>query len=228
MAKQKNIAGRMKPILLIVLVFGPALLLVLISLNKCEHKFTELPKYAHIGSYEFKTIDNQIVSDVTQRDKITIFTTIQTSCPGSCAINLPKFNLLLYQDLRKNKKKLGHVQIVSILTDEEGMPTDNLEDIIFTLNDIVLEYDPDIWRIVTGDPKQVYNVESNNVNLFQQSNDSAFAEKPFLETLMLVDKDNDLRIIRRGNREGYIRDFKEHLALLQKQYDKNAYKERKK
>lgn len=226
MAKAKTKAGRLKPILMILLVFGPASLLVLISLNKCEHKFTELPNFGSIGTYEFTTHDGKSISQKTQESKITIFTTLQLTCPEQCAINLPKFNLLLYQDLRKNRKKLGHVEVVSIVTDSLGNSVNNLEELMFTLQDVVVGYDSDIWRVVTGDPKQVYDIESNGVNLYEQLNDTAFAKKPFTETLMLVDKENDLRIIRRGNREGYIRDFKQHLALLQKQYDKNAYKER--
>jgi len=226
LAKANTKAGRLKPILMILLVFGPASLLVLISLNKCEHKFTELPNFGSIGAYEFKTHEGKSISQVTQEDKITIFTTLQLTCPEQCAINLPKFNLLLYQDLRKNRKKLGHVEVVSIVTDTLGNPVNNLEELVFTLQDVVVGYDSEIWRVVTGDPKQVYDMESNGINLYEQINDTAFAQKPYTETLMLVDKENDLRIIRRGNREGYIRDFKQHLALLQKQYDKNAYKER--
>jgi hypothetical protein len=45
--------------------------------------------------------------------------------------------------------------------------------------------------------------------------------------LLIVDKENNLRLVRKGTIEGLIRDFKEHIALLQKQYDKDAYRERK-
>jgi hypothetical protein len=73
---------------------------------------------------------------------------------------------------------------------------------------------------VTGDPKQVYDIENNGVNLYSTSSDSAFAGKSYLETMLIVDKQNQLRLVRRGNQEGLIRDFKQHVALLQKQYDK--------
>lgn len=227
MAIKKNKAGRLKPLFLILLVFGPASLLVIISLNKCEHKFEELPSYGTIGSYNFYMNDGTLVSDKTQHEKITLFTTIQTTCPQMCAIDIPKINLLIYQHLYKNNKKLGHVKLVSIATDEEGNSIDDIEDVIFMLEDIIPDYDPNIWKVVKGDPQQVYDIESNQINLFHERSDSSFAQKPFLETLMIVDKKNDLRLIRRGNEEGYIRDFKQHLALLQKQYDKATYKEKK-
>ncbi len=212
---------------MIVLVFGPALLLVLISLNKCEHKFTELPVYGDIGEYEFTTSDGRIISNQTQKGKVTLFTTIQTTCPQNCAVDIPKINILLYQHYRKNRKKLGHIEFVSIVTDENGNPSNKTDEMVFMLNDIIQGFDETIWNIVAGDPKQIYDIESNNVNLFTQTNDSAFAQKPFLETMFIVDKENQLRLARRGNIEGMIRDFKEHVALLQKQYDKAAYQEKK-
>ncbi|MDX1652890.1 MAG: SCO family protein [Brumimicrobium sp.] len=224
MAEKRSKAGLLKPLLLVVLVFGPALFLILISLNKCEHKFQTLPEYGNIGEYRFVNSDGEEITHKTQEGKITLFTTIQTSCPEKCAINLAKFNLLLYQDYRKNQKNLGHVKFVSILTDENGNPVDNLDEILFTMKDIVEGFDPDIWNIVTGDPKQVYDIESNEINLYEQRSDSAFANKPFLETLLIVDKQNTLRLVRRGDQEGLIRDFKQHVALLQKQYDKEKAK----
>lgn len=228
MAKQNNKAGRIKPLLMVVLVFGPALFLIFISLNKCEHKFQTLPEYGDIGKYEFTNSEGDIISNYTQKDKITLFTTIQTSCPEKCAMDLAKFNLLLYQDYRKNQKKLGHVKFVSIVTDPEGNPVENLDEIVYTLNDIIQGFDPSIWNIVTGDPKQVYDIESNDINLYSATSDSAFAKKPYLETMLIVDKQNQLRLVRRGDQEGLIRDFKQHVALLQKQYDKAAAKEEEK
>lgn len=226
MADNNTKAGRFKPLLMLVLVFGPALFLILIGVNKCEHKFTTLPVYGEIGNYSFDDVNGGVVSNETQKGKITLFNTIQTSCPEKCAIDLPKFNLMIYQDYRKNQKNLGHVKIVSIITDDKGNPVkpEDLEAIKFTMNDIVEEYDPSIWKLVTGDPKQIYDIESNGVNLYTETTDTAFAGKSFLETMLIVDKQNQLRLIRRGTIEGMIRDFKQHVALLQKQYDKEAAK----
>ncbi|MGM0477921.1 MAG: SCO family protein [Bacteroidota bacterium] len=224
MAKRDKKAGRTKPLLLLVLVFGPALFLIFIGVNKCEHKFEELPVYGELGDYEFVDANGELVNRETQRGKVTLFTTLQTSCPENCAIDLAKLNLMVYQDYRKNQKNLGHVKFVSIVTDENGKPVEDLESIEYTMNDIIEGYDPEIWKLVTGDPKQIYDIENNDVNLYTLESDTAFAGRPFLETMMIVDKKNQLRLIRRGNAEGQIRDFKQHVALLQKQYDKAAAK----
>jgi len=223
-AKRDKKAGRTKPLLLLVLVFGPALFLIFIGVNKCEHKFEELPVYGELSDYEFTDARGDIINKNTQKGKVTLFTTLQTSCPDHCAIDLAKLNLMVYQDYRKNQKNLGHVKFISIVTDENGEPVKNLESLEYTMNDIIEGYDPAIWKLVTGDPKQIYDIENNDVNLYELESDTAFASRPFLETMMIVDKKNRLRLIRRGNTEGQIRDFKQHVALLQKQYDKAAAK----
>lgn len=227
MAENNTKAGRMKPLLLIVLVFGPALFLIFIALNKCEHKFTTLPVYGELDNFSFDDAAGGKVDNSTQEGKITLYNTIQTSCPENCAIDLPKFNLMIYQDYRKNQRNLGHVKIVSIVTDEKGNPVsqDKIEELRFTMKDIIESYDPDIWKLVTGDPKQIYDIESNGINLYTNTSDTAFAGKSYLETMLIVDKKNQLRLIRRGDEEGMIRDYKQHVALLQKQYDKEAAKQ---
>ena len=211
---------------LFVLVFGPACFLILISLNKCEHKFEQLPTYGKLPDFEFSTSSGKKINSGTQEGKITIYSTIQIGCPEDCAIDLLKFNLMLYQHYRKYQKKMGHIKFISIATDNEGNPVDNIEELEFMLSDIVEDYDSSIWTIVTGDPKQIYNIENNDINLLEIRDDSSYALKPYLEMLLIVDKLNNVRLARRGNKEGYIRDFKEHVALLQKQYDKEAYNER--
>lgn len=226
MAK-KTKAGLMKPLLMIVLVFGPALFLILISLNTCEHKFTKLPVYGELEDFEFTTVNGGKITPESQLDKITIYTTLQTSCPKECAIDMAKFNLLIYQHYRKYQRKMSHIKFVSIVTDENGNPVDNLEEMNYLLDDLVQGYDPEIWKLVTGDPKQIYDIENNSINIFEQESDEAFAKKPYLETMMIVDKENKLRLIRRGGEEGLIRDLKEHIALLQKQYDKEAFNAKK-
>lgn|SRR5690554_971677 len=205
---------------MVFVVFGPAAFLILITTSKCEHNFQELPIYSELGEYKFIGANGKVISNKTQEGKITLFTTVQTSCPQNCAIDLFKFNLQIYQDYRKNQKKLGHIDIISIVTDKEGNPVQDLDGMLFIMNDMIEGYDPSIWNIVTGDPKQVYDIENNGVNLFTTVSDSAYAGKSFLETMLIVDKQNQLRLVRRGNQEGLIRDFKQHVSLLDKQYDK--------
>src|SRR5690554_2535634 len=205
---------------MIFVVFGPATFLILITMGKCEHNFQELPIYSEMPQYEFIGADGKVINNKTQEGKITLFTTLQTSCPRNCAIDLFKFNLSIYQDYRKNQKNVGHIKIVSIVTDEEGNPVDNIDELLYTMNDMIEGYDSTIWNLVTGDPQQIYDIENNGINLYSTVSDSAYAGKSYLETMLIVDKENQLRLVRRGTQEGLIRDFKQHVALLQKQYDK--------
>ncbi|WP_159038530.1 SCO family protein [Brumimicrobium mesophilum] len=221
MDKKKKRGGFLKPLLMMLVVFGPASILVLITMGKCEHNFTTLPIYSEMPDYEFVGAGGEVINNKTQEGKVTLFTTIQTTCPQNCAIDIFKFNLQIYQDYRKNQKSLGHVKIVSVVTDQDGNPVDNIDELLFTMNDMIEGYDSTIWNLVTGDPKQIYDIENNGVNLYSLTSDSTFAGKSYLETMLIVDKQNQLRLVRRGNQEGLIRDYKQHVALLQKQYDKN-------
>lgn len=45
--------------------------------------------------------------------------------------------------------------------------------------------------------------------------------------MLLLDKKNHLRMVLSGKTEGMIRRMKEHIALLQKQYDKENLKKSK-
>ena len=50
--------------------------------------------------------------------------------------------------------------------------------------------------------------------------DQYFGGQAFQELMLLLDKKNHLRMVLSGKTEGMIRRMKEHIALLQKQYDK--------
>ncbi|MCO5267782.1 MAG: SCO family protein [Brumimicrobium sp.] len=225
MEKKENKGGKKKSILMILLAFGPAILLFLVSLGKCSNNYQQLPVFSEIPSYKFIGANGKEITEKTQAGYITIFTTIQVSCPTSCAIDLFKFNMGLYQEYRKDQKEFKDVKILSIVTDEQGNPVDNIDEIIYTLSDMVVGYDSTIWNLVTGDPAQVYNVENDKgVNLYMQENQEAFAQKPYLSVLLLADKKNQLRYVGLGNQEGYIRDFKQHIALLRQEYKKQNEK----
>lgn len=230
MEKKKKKGGFWKPLLVIFVVFGPAAFLIMISMGKCEHNFQELPVYAEMPAYEFVGADGKVINNKTQEGKITLFTTLQTSCPQHCAIDIFKFNLQIYQDYRKSQKRYGHVEIISIVTDKDGNSVENLDEILFTMNDMIEGYDSTIWNLATGDPRQIYDIENNGVNLYSTTAEDTYAGKSYLETMLIVDKQNQLRLVRRGNQEGLIRDFKQHVSLLDKQYarekrSENATKE---
>lgn len=232
MAQDKIKAGRGRSILMLLLVFGPASLLVFFALNKCENKFKMLDDFGTIGKYSFKTVDGKTITEQDMKDNVTVFTTIQGTCPQECAIAINHFNLLIYQKYRKTQRKNSHIKFISIVTDPEGNPVNNIDEVAFYLNDEIQGYDPSIWMLVSGDPKQVYNVENNGVNLFEQKDETAFGGRPYLQALLLVDKENHLRWVGKGaterskttemiiREESMIRDFEQQMALLEKQYDK--------
>lgn len=224
MAKNKK-RGVFRKLLVVLVAFGPGTVIFLMAIGKCENKYQSLPIYGQMPEYEFTGADGKIINNKTQEGKITLFTTIQTSCPQNCAIDLFKFNLLVFQDYKKNQNKLGYIKIVSIVTDENGDPVNNIDELLYTLNDMIDGYDSTIWNIVTGDPKQIYDIENNDINLYTTTTDSSFAGKSYLETMLLVDKHNQLRLVRRGNKEGYIRDFKQNVSLLKMETEKDIKNE---
>lgn len=216
----------MKKLLLVLILFFPGTVIVLMAMGKCENHFDQLPVYGEMPTYTFTGLDGDTINNESQTGKITLFTTLQTSCPKECAIDLFKFNLQVFQDFRKNQHILKDVQIVSIVTDKEGNPVDSIQELTYILDEMVNKYDPNIWKLVVGDPKQVYDIEHNGHNIYEVDIDSTFAGKYYLGTMLLVDKQNQLRLIGRGHQEGYIRDFKQHISLLNQEYHDLAKKEK--
>ena len=84
---------------------------------------------------------------------------------------------------------------------------------------------PKIWILASGDAKRLYDIERNGKSLLQTGS-KYYGGQAFQEIMLLVDKENHLRMVLKGNAEGMIRKMKEHIALLDKQYDKAAYKEK--
>ncbi|MGV3630157.1 MAG: SCO family protein [Bacteroidota bacterium] len=226
MAEQKASAGRFKGLLIAFLLFGPAFLLVFISTRGCEHKFKVLDDMGKMPAYTFEGVNGKTYTHKDFKNKIVLFTTIQLTCPDSCAVSFWHLDQLIYQHIRKNQKKLGHAQIVSFVTDGKGQPVKDLHDMDAVLKDQVEGYDPKVWILASGDAQQVYNIERNGENLLKEG-DEYFGGKAFQELLLLVDKKNHLRMVLKGNTEGMIRRMKEHMALLDKQYDKEKAKKSK-
>jgi hypothetical protein len=218
MANSSTKAGPLRTVFALLLLFGPALLLVLISTRGCEHKFKQLDDYGAIASYSFTDASGKKYTEKSFRGKIVIFTTLQPTCPDSCAVSTWQLDQQLYQHIRKNPKKLGHVKIVSFVTDGKGNPSSNLKDVAFTLEDQVQEYDPSIWILADGDAKKIYDMKHNGASLLQKG-PQYFGGEAYQELMLLVDKRNHLRMVLNGKTETMVRTMKQHLALLQKQYD---------
>jgi hypothetical protein len=222
MAK-KTAAGRMKVAIAFLLLFGPASLLVFISTRGCEHKFKELDNYGKAVNYTFTDARGKQFSSADFKDKIVLVTTMQQTCPDSCAIAFWQVNQAIYQHVRKNRKKLKEVKIISFVTDGEGNPVKELGTLQTMMNDRVVGYDPDIWYLASGNARELYDFSNNDETLLKQG-DEYFGGEAFQELILLLDKQNDLRMVLKGDSEGMIRRMKQHMALLQKQYDKEKAK----
>jgi cytochrome oxidase Cu insertion factor (SCO1/SenC/PrrC family) len=223
MTKINGTAGRLKGIIVLLLLFGPASFLIFISSRGCEHKFVELDDMGKVPNYNFVNGDGVKMNQSSFKDKVVLFTTLQVTCPNKCAVSFWHLDQLIYQHLRKNKKKLGHVKLVSFVTDGKGKPYSNLNEIEYMLKDQVEKYDSSVWILANGDAKSLYNISRNGENLLVKGN-KYFGGEAFQELMLLVDKRNHLRMVLKGNSEGMIRKMKEHIALLDKQYDKEALK----
>jgi len=224
MAKSSSKAG---PLLALFLLFGPAFLLILMSTRSCEHKFKQLEDYGAIPAYRFTDINGKVYTNASFKNQIVIFTTIQPSCPDSCGISTWHVDQQLFQQIRRNSKKLGHVKLVSFVTDGKGNPSDRLKDVEFMLKDRVENYDPSVWILANGDARALYNITNNGKSLLQKG-DKYFGGEAFQELMLLVDKKSHLRMVLSGESESMVRTMKQHVALLDKQYDKAKWKKEKK
>jgi hypothetical protein len=116
---------------------------------------------------------------------------------------------------------LKQVRLISYVTDGKGNCVKDLKFAQSMLKERVEGYDSTLWILAMGDVKSVYNFKNNGKSLLEKGPEY-FGGEYFQEIMLLLDKKNHLRMALRGNQEGMIRRMKEHLALLQKQYDKSA------
>ena len=218
----KRIAGRKKVGFAFLLVFGPAFFLIFMATRGCDHKFKELEDFGPAINYSFVDADGKKRSAVEFKNDIVLVTTLQETCPDSCAISLWHLNKSIYQHIYTNKrKKLKQVRIISFVTDGFGKPLKDLSNVEAMLKDRVQDYDSSLWVLASGEVKDLYDFESNG-NKLQRQGDEYFGKEAFQELLLLLDKQNHLRMVLSGATEGMIRRMKEHMALLQKQYDKKG------
>lgn len=223
----KSTAGRTRRLLIFLILFGPALILIFISTRGCNHKFKVLEDYGAVVPYTFVDGEGKKHSTADLKGNIVLINTLQPSCPDSCAISFWHLDQLIYQHVRKNKKKLGSVRMVSFVTDGEGKPLDDLSSVRDMIYDKVEGYDPEVWMLASGDPKAIYDMTNNGQTLLEEG-DEYFGGNAYQELQLLVDTKNHLRMVLPGDSEGMIRRMKEHVALLIKQYDKEKANAKKK
>lgn len=221
----KTTAGRMKGIYALLLLFGPAILLIFISTRGCEHKFKQLEDYGKGANYSFVDAYGRKYTQNDFKDNLVIITTLQETCPDSCGISVWSFDRLIYQDIAKKKKENGGVKIISFATDINGEPISDLKNLKSMLEDNVVEYDSSIWILASGDVKQIFDITHNDINLMEKG-DQYYGGQAFQELMLLFDKKNHLRMVLNGHTEGMVRKMKEHVALLKKEHDKSDAKKK--
>lgn len=217
----KKTAGRMRGKFIILLLFAPAILLFVTS-RGCKMKFKTLEDFGQVNNYAFEDIDGKQYTQDDFKDQVVLFTNIQENCIDTCSINLFTFEKVIYQDIR-SKKSLKHVKIISFVNDIDGNPVKDLQPTMDMMKDKVHNFDPKKWLLVKGDARVVYDIKSNGESLLQ-TGDQYYGGNAFQELMLLVDKDNHLRMVLRGNMEGMFRRMKECIALLQKEYSTNDTK----
>ncbi|MFK7786306.1 MAG: SCO family protein [Crocinitomicaceae bacterium] len=222
----KKPAGRTKSILALSILFGPALFLIIIGVvgaRSCEHKFKVPDDYGELIDYSFTDARGKTFTSKDFKNNVVLINVLQPKCPDSCGISFWHVNQHIYQTIRTSKKKLGSVRMISFVTDGKGNPVSDVTQVSDMLKDRVEGYDPDMWYVASGDSKPLYDMESNGETLLQTGDDK-FGGEGYQELMLLVDKENHLRMVLPGDSEGMVRRMKEHVALLQKMYDKEKKK----
>jgi cytochrome oxidase Cu insertion factor (SCO1/SenC/PrrC family) len=225
MENKTAVRSKKRSLFALTLVFGPALILIFMATRGCDHRFKTLADYGMVSTPSFTVYNHKGKQQLTlqdYQDQIVLINTLQTTCPHNCGLAFFPLTQNIYKDLRTNKrKKLKQVRMLSIVVDSLGNPVSEeaLLDIQDMLRSRVEGYDPEIWQLVSADPKIFYNLTNNGQKLIVKDT-KYFGGVSYNELIMLLDKNNHLRMVLNGHTEGMIRKMKEHLALLIKQYDK--------
>ncbi|MFT5778922.1 MAG: hypothetical protein ACI837_001879 [Crocinitomicaceae bacterium] len=223
----KDSAGRIKAALALLLVFGPAIILIVFGTRGCEHVFKEPEDFGAAINYKFTDGLGREFTSKDFSDNVVLITTLQPKCPDSCAVSFWHIDQHIFQPVRKSKKKLGSVRIISFVTDGNGNPLEDVSQVQDMLEDRVEGYDPNVWYIASGPSRELYDFESNKQSLLQEG-EEYFGGQAYQELMLLLDKRNHLRMVLPGDNEGMVRRMKEHVALLQKVYDKEKAEKAKK
>lgn len=233
-------AGLKRLGLLLLVLLGPGSIIYFFA-KSVSNKFIELPYIGPITviddgqggkdtlqykvpPFAFKTLDGQKVSSETTEDQFIIFTTIQNSCPDTCGIYLFHFTELFFDKVKKNKDNYSNVRFYSILTDEHGAAVSNPSSKVLEALE-VLERDTSIWKIVTGDPAQIFSFDYNGqdfMSLPATESNYEIGSKAFVNSLLLMDRDRHLRGFTGAKKDSDIRNFFDLLKILKKvEFDEN-------
>lgn len=221
MARNKTAGRRRRVGLAFLLMFAPAFLLIFISTRSCSHRFEKLPDYGEVSEYSFVDSKGKTRTSKEFKGEIILITTIQPTCPNNCAVALGFLKLHIYKILAGKEG----IRMITFVTDENGEPMDDLTSTQKMLEDEVLNYDPDIWILAKGDPTDIYDIEKGDKKLIEEIEKEGITKYGYKSMMLLLDRENHLRMIRSGKQEGMIRQMKQHIALLKKEYDLKEYDE---
>ncbi|MEZ4938366.1 MAG: hypothetical protein R2799_12325 [Crocinitomicaceae bacterium] len=214
--------GRKKIILFTLMLFGPGILLFVLSRGKQNFNYLEV--LGETSEYRFYDLDSNLVSPETNEKEVLIFTTIQNSCfnnsEKSCLIHPYFIEEFFYNDFISSPKKFTRVKIYSIVTDEEGVPVypDSL------LIQAFEKYDHRFWDLVLGDPKQIYGFEKEGIQ-FTDLRDKESGKLEFPKMGMVVTESKKIRALRPMNSEAFVRELSERFRMILKEKDIKTYNE---
>ncbi|MBB79234.1 MAG: hypothetical protein CL844_09570 [Crocinitomicaceae bacterium] len=211
----------------LIVLLGPALILIFISTRGCKHMFKELDYFGLAENYTFFDSKGNKHSTEEFKDYTVLINVLQPSCPYDCSISFHHFNHLIYQKMCHKSYEKGSLRIISFVTDGEGNPIKDISSVRQMLFDQVEDYDPKVWMVASGEPKKLFNFSKNNSTLLKEG-DEYYGGHAFQELMLLLDKKNNLRMVYRGNSEGLVRKMSESIALLKKEYDKESVEHVKK
>ncbi|HIP37770.1 MAG TPA: hypothetical protein EYG85_13045 [Crocinitomix sp.] len=235
---------RLKRISLMVLVlFGPGFLIWFMA-KTVRNEFKKLPYigehtyikndkgeivdtvYYTVPKFELERLDGKKITNQSINNQFVVLSTIQNTCPDTCGIFLFHFVELFYKKLVKNQDNYSNVKIISILTDLDGNPVYNttpkfLDELAEIKNEVknIDGYSDDIWWIVKGDPKPLFNFKFKNTYFYDNPStpdNYEVGSKAFINSLVLIDRKGHVRGFTGSRRDSDIRNFFDLLKILKK------------
>ncbi len=227
--------------LILLVLLGPGSFIYFLA-KTVRNKFLDLP-YVGEHSYTYDSDGNAIdsvmytvpyfeltdvegnqINNNTINDNFIVLSTIQNSCPDNCGLFFLHFDEIFYSKLYKNQESYGNVKIISILTDHDGNPMDSISPkLIDELNEIE-GYDPDIWKITTGDPEPLFSFKYQDKvfsELPSTPSNHEIGTKAFINSLVLIDKEGHIRGFTGARTFSDVSNFFDLLKVLKKaEFDK--------
>lgn len=172
-----------------------------------------------LGDISLTTFDGKPVTRDSLEGKIIVLSTLQNTCPtlGECGMGIYHFNTLIFEKMVDNQKNYHNVKVISILTDENGLPVEQPSSYLV---DNMAEYDKNMWWMTTGDPTPFYSFDYYGDKFLNYPSDPTHGEigtKAFINSLVLFDDQGHVRGVSGAKSDSDIRNFFDLLKLLKKE-----------